>query len=271
MTGALLVGAGALYAIGVRRFDRRQPGRVFPRARVAAFLAGLIVLAAALVGPIDRLAAERFSWHMVQHLAILFVGCPLLLLGRPVLLLRKAGPPPVRRAAASLLRSRWVRALTHPVTAWLAFAVVLWATHFTSLYQRALASPGIHFLEHALYVSAGLLFWTPVVAAEPSPHRVGHGPRLLYLFLAAPAGALVASTLFQAERVLYPAYAGPGGLADQRDAAAIMWIGEGLLVLVAVLVVGASWARHERSVAERADLLAEQGAENHPVGPGAEG
>ena len=258
MTGALLVVAGALYALGVRRYDGRGRGEPFPRARVAAFLAGLVVLAAALVGPVDRLAAERFSWHMVQHLAILFAACPLLLLGRPVLLLRKAGSPPVRRTAVSLLRSRWVRVLTHPVTAWLALAVVLWATHFTSLYQRALVSPGIHVLEHALYVGAGLLFWTPVVAAEPSPHRVGHGPRLLYLFLAAPAGALVASTLLQAERVLYPGYAGPGALADQRDAAAIMWIGEGLLVLVAVLVVGASWARHERSAAERADLLAEE-------------
>jgi putative membrane protein len=253
VTGAALVVAAVLYTVGLRRYDARHPGAGFPRWRGAAFAAGLAALALALVGPVERLAGERFSWHMVQHLLLVMVAPPLLLLGRPLLLARRASSPRVRRMLTSALRSRAVHALTHPVVSWASFVSVLWATHFTGLYQLALTSGWIHAAEHVLYLGAGLLFWFPVVGAEPSPQRLSHGGRLLYLFAAASAGALLASTLYQSERVLYPAYGGAGALADQHAAGAIMWIGEGLLFLFALLLVTASWARHDRREADRAD------------------
>lgn len=253
MTGLLLVAAAGLYLVGVRTFDARHPEAGFPGPWKGAFAAGLAAMAVALVGPVDRLAGERFSWHMVQHLLLVMMAPPLLLLGRPLFLARRVAPPPVRRALTSALRSRAVHVLTHPAVAWVGFAVVLWATHFTDLYQLALTSGWAHALEHALYLAAGLLFWFPVVGAEPSRRRLSHPARLLYLFTAAPAGALLASTLLQSERVLYPAYGGAGALADQHAAAAIMWIGGGLLFLVAVLLVAASWARHDRREGARMD------------------
>jgi cytochrome c oxidase assembly factor CtaG len=95
-----------------------------------------------------------------------------------------------------------------------------------------------------------------VLAVEPSPWRLGHGARLLYLFLAAPANALLASSIFQADVALYAHYASsPAALADQRSAAAIMWIGGGLLMLGAVLLVAASWARAERAAGRRTEPL----------------
>lgn len=253
MTGALLVVAAGLYVLGVRRFDAAHPNEPFPWRWAAAFAGGLVVVAVAVVGPLERLAGERLSWHMLQHLLLLMVAPPLLLLGRPVLLARRASPPATRRALVRGLRSGLAGAVTHPVTGWVCLAVVLWATHFTALYQAALTSGPVHAVEHGLYLGAGLLFWFPVVGAEPSPRRLGHPARMLYLFVAAPAGALLASTLYQAERVLYRAYQGPGALADQRAAGAVMWIGGGLLFLAAVLLVAASWARHERRDADRAD------------------
>jgi putative membrane protein len=252
MTAATVLLAGGLYALGVRRYDRAHPGTPFPRAAVAAFAGGMAALAAALVGPVDVLANERFAWHMAQHLLLTMVAAPLLLLGRPVGLARRTAAPPVRRALVRFLRGGAVHALGHPVLAWVLFAVVLWASHFTSLYQRALEADAVHVLEHALYLGAGLLFWHPVVAAEPARRRLGHASRLLYLFLAAAASALLASTVLQSGRVLYPAYAGAGGLEDQRAAAAVMWIVGGLLFLGAALLVAAAWARHDRAE-QRAD------------------
>jgi putative membrane protein len=253
VTGTLLVVAAALYLLGVRRFDEAHPDRYFPRGWALAFFCGLAAVAAAVVGPLDRLAGERFSWHMLQHLLLLMVAPPLLLMGRPVLLARRAGRPAVRRIVTSVLRSRFVHAATHPLVAWAGLAVVLWATHFTGLYQRALTSGWVHALEHGLYLGSGLLFWFPVVGAEPSRRGLSHPARLLYLFVAVPAGALLASTLYQSERVLYRAYEGAGALADQRAAGAVMWIGGGLLFLAAILLVAVSWARHDRREAERAD------------------
>jgi putative membrane protein len=253
VTGALLVVLAGMYLLGVRRFDAGHPDGPFPRRWVIAFAAGLLAVAVAVVGPVDRLAGELFSWHMVQHLFLLMVAPPLLMMGRPVLLARRAAGAATQRAVIRALRSRLARAATHPAVGWACLAVVLWATHFTGLYQRALTSAPVHALEHGLYLGAGLLFWFPVVGAEPSPRRLSHPARLLYLFVAASAGALLASTLYQSERVLYRAYDGAGALADQRAAGAIMWIGGGLLFLGAVLLLAASWARHERREGDRAD------------------
>jgi cytochrome c oxidase assembly factor CtaG len=246
VTAVILTLAAVLYGLGVRRHDAAHAGRPFPRTRVVSFLAGTAVLAVVLVGPVERLADDTFTWHMVQHLGVTMVAAPLLLLGRPITLARRAGSPLVRETILRLVRGRWAARLEHPAVAWSVFGVALWASHFSSLYQRALESTGLHALEHAVLLGTALLFWLPVVDAEPSHHRLGPPGRILYVSLAAAASALLASTLIQSDRVLYPAYAGPAGLADQRAAAAVMWVAGGLLFLVALLLVAWRWARAER-------------------------
>lgn len=247
MTGALLALTALAYVVGVRRYDAAHPGAPFPLRAVASFAAGLVALAVAVLGPVEVLAEQRFSWHMVQHLLLTMVAAPLLLLGRPVTLARRAGPVFVRRGVTRALRNRATSVLGHPIVAWVLFAVVLWASHFTSLYERALESEPVHVLEHALYLGAALLFWHAVAGAEPARHRLGYGARILYLFVAAAASALLASTVLQSDRVLYPAYRGAGALEDQRAAAAVMWIVGGLLFLGAALVLAAAWARADRA------------------------
>jgi putative membrane protein len=251
VTGVVILAAAALYALGVRRYDAAHPHRPFPRGAVLAFAGGLIALGAALVGPVERLAQDRFTWHMAQHVLVTMMASPLLLLGRPVGLARHALAGRARMALVRVLRTTAFRAVTHPAVTWSLFAVTLWASHFTWLYQGALESEAVHVLEHALYLGASVLFWLPVVGSEPTAHRLGPPARFLYVFLAAAPGALLASTLVQAGRVLYPAYAGPGALADQRAAGALMWIAGGLVFLAAGLLVAASWARNERLAGAR--------------------
>ena len=236
----------ALYVVAVRRFSATHPREPFRAVRVWSFATGLAVVLAALVGPLDEAASRRFSAHMVQHLLLTLVAPPLVLAGRPLMLARRAGPIPVRRAVAAAMRTRGAHALAHPVVAWSVLALAMWASHFTALYEAALRSHAVHALEHGLYLGAGLLFWLPVLAVEPSPWRLDHAGRLLYVFLALPANALLAVALYESRTVLYASYAGAGALADQRAAAAVMWIGGGLLLVAAVLVVAARWARAER-------------------------
>lgn len=244
MTAGALTIMALLYGLGVRRYDASHPWSPFPRVRAVAFLAGIAALGSVLLGPVDHLAGTRFVWHMVQHLAVTMVAAPLLLLGRPMSLARRVAGPRARRAILPVLRG--IGRLGHPAFAWSAFAAVLWASHFTFLYQGALESDAVHTFEHALYLGASLLFWLPVVDAEPSRHRIGPAARILYVFLAGAASALLASTLVQSGRVLYPAYAGPGALADQQAAGAVMWIAGGLLFLIVALLVAWGWARSER-------------------------
>jgi cytochrome c oxidase assembly factor CtaG len=251
---AALLAAGALYLRGVRRV--RRPDRKLAN-RAACFLGGLVVLWVALQSPIDAYADTRLSVHMVQHLLLTMVAAPLLVLGAPVTLALRASTPAFRRRwLLPLLRSRPVRLLSAPPLAWAQFALVLWASHFSPLYEAAVRNDGVHALEHLLYVASAVLFWSPVVGIDPSPRRLSHPARLLYLFLAMPQASFLGLAMWGASRVLYPAYQatlGPAALDDQRLAGTIMG-SAGMLVMVPALgLVLLDWLAREEREAARTD------------------
>ncbi|MET1231770.1 MAG: cytochrome c oxidase assembly protein [Candidatus Limnocylindrales bacterium] len=244
--------AGALYLGAVRRVDRAHPANPVPRRRIAAWLGGLGVIGIALLSFVDVYATSLFSVHMVQHLLLAMVGAPLLLLGAPItLLLRAASPRTRQRWILPVLHSRPVRVISHPVIGWLIFAIVVWASHFSPVFDAALEEPGIHALEHALYLGAGLLFWWPIVGADPHPYRMSHGVRFGYALLAMPLNSFLGLVLFVTPVVLYEHYAtvqriwGPTPLEDQQLAGGIMWAAGDLIFLVPLLFLTLAWFRHE--------------------------
>jgi putative membrane protein len=219
--------------------------------RDAALVTSLGVAALAVSQPVDRLADASFAWHMAQHLILLFCAPLLLLAGRPFRLFTAV--------AGKRLTARTVRALAPlqtlaaPPVAFVAFVACLWATHFSPLYEAALDIPTVHAAEHALFFAAGTAFWLPVLAPpplRPQPYPV----RLFYLLLALPQGALLGLVIDSARTPLYAHYAGAmplaAALADQQEAAAVMWIAGGAVVFAAMLATLGAWARRE-SAAER--------------------
>ncbi len=247
-----IVVAATLYVIAVRRVDRAHPGNPVPRRRIAAWLAGLGVIAVALFAFVDVYATSLFSVHMVQHLLLAMVGAPLLLLGAPItLLLRVASPETRRRRILPVLHSRPVRVISHPVVGWLVFAFVVWASHFSLLFDAALEDPAVHALEHALFIGAGLLFWWPIVGADPHPYRMSHGMRFGYALLAMPLNSFLGLVLFVTPVVLYQHYAtvqriwGPTPLEDQQLAGGLMWAAGDLIFLVPLLFLTLAWFRAE--------------------------
>jgi putative membrane protein len=259
-------GAIALYLAGVRRYDTAHGARPFPRWRIAAFVSGTLVLWASLAPPLDAYADRRFMFHMIQHLLLTLAAAPLLILGTPLSVARHAAPPPWPRVLSGVLRHPVIRTLQFPVFTWTAFAAVMWGSHYSALYEAALERPLVHTLEHGLYLGAALLFWMPVVAAEPSRWRMSHPLRLLYLMVAGPANVFLALSLYQSARPLYPHYevmnllAGGSPIADQRAGAAVMWILGGIPLLIAMIAVAADWARHETLLARRIDAGLERRA-----------
>lgn len=251
---ALLALAALLYVAAVRRNDRIHPDRALPGRRLAAFLAGLALLAVAFLSPLATYADALFWVHMLQHLLVIFAAAPLLLLGAPILLARRVLGGTAKQALVLLLRSRVVHALTFPPVSWALFVGTLWASHLSGLYQSALEDRGVHLAEHALYLGTALLFWHPVIGLEPMRWRLGFGGRLLYLFLVVPANALLGVALYESVRP-YPHYAGlardwgPSVVGDQQAAGALMWIVGGLGMLVAALLVAVAWARADRLIA----------------------
>ena len=256
-----LIGAALLYrwAAGVVR--RAHPDNPVPRYRVVAWYLGLFVLLIALASPIATYDTTLFSVHMIQHILMVMVAAPLLAIGAPItLLLRVASPQNRQRFVLPVLHSRIVRILAFPVIAWILFAAVMWASHFSSLFDAALDNDFIHLFEHALYLGSALLFWWPVVGADPSPWRLPHPARVAYLFLGMPQSSFLGLAIFSAPEPLYSHYVtlvrswGPTPLADQQMAGGIMWAGGDAAFLVAMIVALWVWLRAE----ERAGRLADE-------------
>jgi putative copper resistance protein D len=170
-----------------------------------------------------------------------------------------ASPEARRKWILPVLDSRVVRFISHPLVAWGLFAGVMWFAHFSPLFDAALDDPGLHRLEHALFLGTALLFWWPVIGADPSPHRLGFGARVLYLALGMPLSSLLGLVIFSARTPLYEHYAtlardwGPTTLEDQALAGGIMWAGGDAAFVLALVLTVAAWLRHEEQENKRED------------------
>jgi cytochrome c oxidase assembly factor CtaG len=256
--GVLL--AAAAYLMAVRRVNRAHPQAPVPRWRVAAWLSGLATILVALVSAVDVYAGDLLSVHMIQHLLLAMVAPPLLALGAPITLVLRIASPRVRhRLILPVLHSRGVRRVASPLVAWPAFALAMWFTHFSPLYNAALEDPTLHVAEHLIYLVSGLLYWWPVVGADPSPTRLGWGARLAYVGLQMPVNAAVGLAIYFAPTVLYPHYAtivrtwGPDALIDQQIGGVVMWGAGDLLLLLALAAVVAGWMRADARRSRRSD------------------
>jgi cytochrome c oxidase assembly factor CtaG len=266
ISGLLL--AAAVYLWTVRRVDRQHPASRQPAHRSWLFYAGLAVIGVALLSPIEAYEGALFSVHMVQHMLLELVAAPLLLAGAPITLALRAATPLVRRRLLAILQSRIVHAVSFPVVAWLLFAAVNWGWHFSVLYDQALENQALHYFQHATFLAAALLFWWPIIGADPSPWRLPHPARILYLFLAMPQNSFLGVALMSASTVLYPHYVtngrewGLSPLDDQALGGVIMWVVGDVFFLAGMLLVVWAWMRHEDRRTERLDrrLAAERAA-----------
>jgi len=253
----LTVGVSAVVYLSADARVRRARGRVpRPRARLA-FLLGLGAVLVALTGPLDAAVETSFPAHMVQHLVLTMIAAPLLLLGAPLTLALLAWPGRPRRLMLSGLHSGPVRVLAQPVVAWALFFGVLWGVHLTGIYDAALRNQGLHALEHVALLATALLFWMPIVRADPAPSALSYPARILYLFVAMAAMAFLGLVLVGARAPIYPTYARVDGaaraIADQQAAGAIMWAGTMVMIVPALAFVFLGWMRADEREARRVD------------------
>ena len=190
------------------------------RWRLAAFMGGLLSLWAAVGSPLAAMDHHLLTAHMVQHLLLMTVAAPLILLGVPAISLW----PGFNRLRA------FGSIVTHPVFCWLAGTAVVMGWHVPALFELAMRSARWHAIEHASFFAAGLLFWWPVIRPWPSLATWPRWSVPLYLFLATlPCDALSAFLTF-CGRVVYPHYLSAHGLSDisplgdQECAGALMWV-----------------------------------------------
>ena len=261
MLVALLI-AGAAYVSAARSVNAAHPANRWPLRRTAAFGGGLVAIGLGLLSPIDTLADDLLTVHMVQHLLLVSVAAPLFALsGVGTLALRAAQPDVRSRYLLPFLHSRFVAALTFPVIGWVAFAGVMWGSHFTTLYNAALLDEGVHAIEHLLYLAAASLFWWPLLSPDPLRWRLHPLARLIALIAQMPPMSFLAVTIISAPSPLYSAYLGRtdafglDALADQRIAGSLMWVTGDFALIVPGIAILLALVRHDEAEAKRIDAL----------------
>jgi cytochrome c oxidase assembly factor CtaG len=227
--------AAVLYELGRRRHARVvSSARLAPlRWRRLAFWAALVTLVVALDSVVDDEADRLFWVHMVQHVLLMMVAAPLLVLAAPWTPLWKGlSLRTRRRLGASYVRSPgWrplravARFVARPLPMFVLFNVDLCAWHVPALYGLTLRSQAVHDLEHLSFLMLAVLFWAQVVASPPLRMRLGQAHRVAYVLGGATVCWLLALVLAFAPSPLYAAYSSHPGLSalgDQQLAAGIM-------------------------------------------------
>jgi putative membrane protein len=227
---------------------RKVFSRIINLGHMAAFICGLVAIWVAVASPLAALDHELLSVHMVQHLLLMAVAPPLLLLGRPALPVLHGMPKRfVQDLMGPLLRWAPIRQLgkivSHTVFCWIVATMTVIAWHLPSLFALGLHSSAWHEIQHASFLLAGFLFWWPVIQPWPSSSRSPGWSVPLYLFLATlPCDALSAFLTF-CGRVVYPAYlsATPrfriSALQDQEWAGVLMWVSVTFIYMLPALVL----------------------------------
>lgn len=250
VTAITLLAIAIVYALGLRRLRSTDGGRNTIRAwQAAAFFTGWTAAAIALLSPLDRWSDVLFSAHMAQHEILMLVSAPLMVAGRPFIVMLWAFSARGRDAIATRVRRPavaqvWER-LTGPLTVVVLHTIVLWMWHVPFLFEAALRSESVHIVQHLGFFITAALFWWALIHGRYG--RLGYGVAVLYVFATAMHTQILGALLTFGTRVWYPTHAartaaaGVNAVEDQQLAGVLMWIPFGVVFLLVGLALFAAW------------------------------
>jgi putative membrane protein len=236
-----------------RSADPAEAWRPAERLRSAL---GALTLWTLLDWPVGALAGYLASVHMAQFLGITYVVAPLLLAG--------VSAAALRRLRAHIAVWAVLRRVTHPAAAFAIFNVVVVATHVPGVVDRLMTSQPGSFALDVAWLAAALVFWWPIVCPVPPRRGFPTPAGMLYLFLSGIPASVVGALLTFAERPAYAVYelaprveglgaaAGPSAVDDQQVAGLSMWVGGGLITLLAITALFFLWSAREEAEDRRA-------------------
>jgi putative membrane protein len=255
-----LTAIACLYWLGWSRLSRVAGGIAVSTSRAAAFITGLAAMAVALLSPVAVYSERLFFMHMIQHLLLLLIAPPLLLLGKPLVPMLWGLPSSWRRRAGQMLGPSHVLArlgdtLTMPLVAASAFVITIAVWHIPVFYDAAQGRTLTHDLEHLMFFGTALLYWWPVIHPAGGRRRLSYGLAVPYLLPPFLESLVIGVLLTFADRPLYRTYAemempwGFSVVSDQQLGGLIMWIPGGMLFLIPLIgLLTAVLRNEERSV-----------------------
>lgn len=265
-----------------RTASRHQP--LTATWRLISYLIGLILVALALISPIDSLGQQLFFMHMIQHLLLIMIAPPLLLIANPMPVVLWGLPDKWRLTAGHAIghvlhrdsQFRHVlRTITAPGIIWLVWVIALFGWHDPAMYNAALRYEFVHDLEHLSFFIASMLFWWHVTGAGPRIHKqFGYVGRIAFVLAAVPPNMTLGVWLAFNNNVIYSYYEavprlwGIDAITDQRIGGVIMWIPGSMMFLLAALILTSQYLGSE--AAKPPLPVKEWTAEDKLIAPGME-
>ena len=276
-----------IYATGiVRLWMQSGVGKGISRGQAAAFLSGWLVLVIALLSPLDTISSMLFSVHMVQHLLLILVAAPLVVLGAPLFSALWAIPRSARKVVGDRLgrdsawRASW-DVVSQPLLVWSTFFATLWLWHIPGLYEAALRSQLIHDIQHLGFMTAACMTWW-ILLNPMGRLKLNRGSGVLYLFTTSLHAAALGVLLTFSPVAWYDYYRtstaalGLSWIEDQQLGGIIMWMPAGFVYIVLAGWIFTLWMRDSERADRRIERFArlhlerdqviEQGGIQHPSG-----
>jgi cytochrome c oxidase assembly factor CtaG len=224
-----------------------------------AFWSGLATIVLSLDTPLETLARQLFWAHMTQHLLLIMVAAPLLVVSAPWMQIWRGLPLSIRRPLARTVVRHPVLAgprrafalLSAPTGAFVLSTVNLWFWHWPAAYDLTLRNHTVHHLEHGLFLALGILFWAQVIDQHPFRAHLSQLKRVIYVFGGTIASWALAAVLAFATAPLYSYAALPwrpgdiSALTDQQFGAGIMWVPGSITYSVVFITCLYLWFREE--------------------------
>ncbi|HEY5881196.1 MAG TPA: cytochrome c oxidase assembly protein, partial [Nakamurella sp.] len=273
LLGTAAIAAAVLYVLGVRRL--RRNGVRWPPGRTTAWLVGCAMLLVATSSGLARYGAAQFSMHMIEHMVLGMVAPILLVLGGPVTLAlralpaaRRDGVPGLREGIVSVMHSRFVRFVTHPIVVFVLFVVSFYSLYFTSLFAVMITSHVGHVWMSIHFIVVGYLYYWVIIGVDPAPRQLPPFVKLAMLLGALPFHAFFGLALMNSHTAMAADYYAGLGLpwatdlvAEQRLGGAIAWGATEIPIIIVLIALLSQWARSDEREARRSDRKGDRGAD----------
>jgi cytochrome c oxidase assembly factor CtaG len=251
-----------LYWLGTKKFSQKT-GEVWSRKCTLAFSVAVSLTLLVTQGPIGQYATVFFWCHMVQHLTLMMVVAPLVVMSNPVKLLVASGSENsfAVRLASSFFNSRIWQGLTNAITSWILYVFVLFSVHFTGVHATAMDSWTFHtFFEIPLYLIVGIIYYYPIFGDNPCANRLSPGMRIVSL-MAMMAPETMSGFFIYAHHELIISHQhmpgmdmgpgfGPSPLVDQQIAGSLLWAFSMVIDSVWIALAASMWFRSEKFASE---------------------
>jgi putative membrane protein len=202
------------------------------------FHVGWTLTAALLVSPLCNLTVALFSARVGQHMALVLIAAPLIVLGEPRIAIRTA----LFRTSGGGGAPRNTGALLSAPAAGLLFAALLWLWHAPLPYDATLRGHAVYWLMHLSLFASALLLWHSILAPGSGGRLQGVATCLASSIQMGLLGAILTFAprpLFESHLATTQAW-GLAPLDDQQLGGLIMWVPGSAALLVATLALAAS-------------------------------